>query len=228
MLLRPLISPSGKTQWVSSLTNFDGPNDIVEFSFDLYFRFIESEVVQHLSKRLAESEFDWMYVVRDKIRIDADQARAELKILEKHAPWFRGVLELTPEIHQGERTTHVSISIHKDSLRSVTVSGGGFSIAPNSSLFRRLVTWVPLVSVVSWSVFSFYWESSQAAADGFFSASGAFVAVGGGWVDLWNWLWRRHAGNQPIQPGELTATMIVGFSFVLIGSTIWAYGGWLV
>ena len=228
MLLTPRIARTGKTQWISGFLNYDDANDAVEFSIDLYFHASASEAVQRLDSRLAESEFDWMYVVRNKIRVDADKARDDLEVLDKRTPWFRGVLEFTPEIHQGENSTHVSFSIHRDDIRSITVSGGGLSIAPNTTLFRRAITWVPLGSVVVWALISYRWESMQTVADGFFSSSGALVAIGGGWAELWTWVWRRRIGCQPIQPAELTTTMIIGYAFVVVGSVIWAYGNWVV
>jgi len=177
---------------------------------------------------MAKAEFDWMYVYNDRIRINADVARDDFGKWGKRIPWFRGLLEIEPNIRHGEIGTNVELAVSKESIRSMTVSGGGFAVSRDSSLFRRVVTWLPLSTALAWSVLSFFWESEGIRQDGFFGYSGALVAVAGGWVDIWVWLWRRDSTKQPIQPIELATSTVLGYVFVAIGSVIWAYGHYLV
>ena len=228
MLLTLTTLSTGKAHWESRLKSYDNSTDVIEFSIDLYYRFLDSEALPHLSKRFEEAEFDWLSVVRGKIRIDADKARSDLSVLYENTPWFSGTLDASPEIHHGVGSTHISFTVSKQTIRSVTAFGGPFSMAANTSLFRRLVTWAPIISVAAWACVSYSWDATQTSANSLFGPSGAVVAIGGGWAEVWTWLWTRKSSNQPIHPNELTTAKIIGYAFVAIGSIIWAYGDRLV
>ena len=119
---------------------------------------------------------------------------------------------------------YVRVIIERNRIRSVTVSGGEFSLAPDTTNFRRLVTWLPLAAASAWTSWSFFASGTVPPEQQIFSASGAVLAVAGAWVDLWLWLWQKDESKQPIQPKELTLSMVTGYCFLALGSGIWAYG----
>ena len=230
MQLRPHIALSGNTQWIINNVNHEkrGRNDNVEIIFSLYGAYKDRCVMSALENLLDRADFDWIYTHQGKIRIDADADLASLEPYRRYVPWFKGLLEIEPIIDQEDDSTVVRLTVTEQQIRLATVSGADFSLGPRSGNFRRLITWMPLSAALSWSVISFLADLDVMPIDKLFSASGAVLAVSGGWLELWLWLWQRNPNKQPIQPRELTISMVFGYFFLALGSLIWAYGDRLV
>jgi hypothetical protein len=226
MLLVPQISQSGKTQWILHYLDHHNRNTNSAVEIRFYVSPIKQKrlAIPALAKKLEKADFDWVYVENGKVRVDASAGLDALAIRQSHVPWFKGLLEIEPIIERNEDALYVRVIVEREHIRSVMVSGGEFSLAPDTTNFRRLVTWLPLFGAIAWTTWSYVVSKPLPPAEQVFNASGAVVAVAGAWIDLWLWLWQKDVDKQPIQPKELKVSMIAGFLFIAIGSIIWAYG----
>ena len=225
MKVRPMIAESGKSRWNLGPIDYQNPqnNVMVEYIFHLYAPPLPT-TIHFLDKLLKRADFDWMYVHNEMVRIDADAAQRSAEFYQ-YVPWFLGLLEVKPVIYPDPNgDTYLHLIIEKKALRRLTVRGGKFSIHPHGSNYRRLIAWIPLTASISWSGYSFFLYFSMNTESTLFAASGALLAVSGGWIDLWLWLWQKDLDKQPIQPREFKWSMVIGYMFVALGSIIWAYG----
>ena len=142
MLLAPLISPSGNTQWILRYLDHQNPdtNSAVEIRFCVYGVNEKRLAIPALAQMLEKADFDWVYVENCKVRVDASAGLDALAIKQSHIPWFKGLLEIEPIIERHEENMYVRAIIERQRIRSMTVSGGEFSLAPDTTNFRVLTS----------------------------------------------------------------------------------------